>query len=563
MKCILVALDTQYVHTNLAVRYLASCCDPASAPVLCEYNINQQSHLILHDLLSQSPDLIGFSCYIWNIEPIFRLCDDLRKADPHIKLLLGGPEVSFTAAEIMREHSFVDYILCGEGEETFPLLMDTLANGGDTKKIPGLLYRENGTICGDSSYQIVKDLNRIPFAYIGTDLFSLKDRIVYYESSRGCPYACAYCLSGSMGGGLRELPVERVKKDLSCFINNGVPLVKFIDRTFNANKERAKEILRFILAESGDTRFHFEIGADLLDDALLELFCNAPKGKIQLEAGVQSCNPVTLNAVVRRTDMEKLKKNVTALIRSQKVHMHLDLIAGLPYEDFCSFSKSFDEVYLLQPHQLQLGFLKLLKGSSLYYNAAKYGIAVRSYPPYEVIATDNMSATELLALKGVEEVLERYYNSGRTARSIKFLLDRHFASPFTFYYQFSLFCDEKGYLSRPLSVANQFCALYAFVQPLLLKEEAAVFLTLLKLDYLSCGAKGTPPLIFESIKIPSVKDAVQQANLEERISKQDCARAKFDLLPYHPFTLEKKVTLIRIEPDKRDALSGQCKITVI
>lgn len=562
MNVVVTAVDSQYIHQNLAVKSLLSNCRGNIRPKLLVCNINQQPHFVLKRLLSAQPEVAAFSCYIWNISFVLTLCEDLKKISPHTKILLGGPEVSFTPFELLNEHNYLDYILCGEGEESFPLLLDTLQNGGELSAVPGLVYREGETILGDGSYQMIKQLDSLPFPYTIDDLNSSYDKIIYYESSRGCPFSCSYCLSGAIGGGVRELPIPRVKEDLTKFCDAGVKLVKFVDRTFNVNPRRAKEILSFILTSTGDMRFHFEIGADLLDDELLSLLCAAPKGKIQLEAGVQSCNQLTLREVVRLTNLQKLRQNALALLSSGRVHLHLDLIAGLPYEDFDSFGESFDDIYRLQPHQLQLGFLKLLKGSVLLKEVDRHQIVFRAYPPYEVLSTAYLSAAELLELKDVEEVLERYYNSGRAVKGCGYLIDSVFFSPFAFYRALAAFCSQRGCLDRPLSAANQFGVLAQFAKPLLCENAYRQFLALTKLDFLSVGSKGAYPAAFDEIKTDaSIGDHIRLAKHNGLISSSQAHRAKFDIVPLHPQSLEPVPTLVMVETDRRDPITGKCTVT--
>ena len=561
MKTVLAALDSQYIHTNLAIRCLASCCK--EPPVLRDYNINQEPFLILKDLLSLEPDVVGFSCYIWNIQPILRLCSDLKKALPSVFLFLGGPEVSFTAKEFLNEHPEVDCILCGEGETIFPHLLECVSRGQEPS-LPGIVYRAQDQILGDDRYQLAVNWETLPSPYPNTAPLVPEGKIAYYESSRGCPFSCSYCLSGAMGGGVRERPLPQVKQDLARFVREGVPIVKLIDRTFNAHPARAKEIVCYMISLGGPTRFHFEIGADLLDEEFLSLFCSAPRGKFQLEAGVQSCNPQTLSAVVRHTRFEKLRHNVKALMESGNVHLHLDLIAGLPLEDYQSFAHSFDQVYEMQPHQLQLGFLKLLKGSSLWKSAEDYGLVYRDYPPYEVISTPWMSARELLRLKGIEEVVERYYNSGRARRALSYLMGHAYASPFSCYEDLAAYCDERGFLDRPMSAAHQIDALGHFAKEKLSPSSYFTFLSLLKLDYLLSGAKGACPSLFDDIRAQEhIQDSVRMAKQSGMITPEQARRAKFDILPTHPATREQSPTFIMVEPWIRDEITGECSLTVL
>jgi radical SAM superfamily enzyme YgiQ (UPF0313 family) len=553
----LVAIDSQYIHSNLAVRSLAAACSRQAKTVVKEYNINQPRRHAFDDLLTLKPQVIGFSCYLWNIDYVLRLCADLKKVLPQICLLLGGPEVSYTPAEYLQENPQIDYILCGEGEESLPLLLDMLRKGETSPRLPGLTYQSPTGPAGDNGLQLVHSLAELPDPYNGGAF--PEGKIIYYETTRGCPFSCAYCLSGAMGGGVRELPMERVKREISALVRRGVPLVKFVDRTFNANPRRAAELVRFLLSEecAGVTRFHMEIGADLLNSELLDLFAQAPKGKFQLEAGVQSCNEQTLRAVVRTADWETLKKNVQKLMQSGRVHLHLDLIAGLPYEDIKRFSHSFNEVYALDPHHLQLGFLKLLKGSALRKNAEQYGIVYRDDPPYEVLFTPWLTAEELLFLKDLAEVLDRYINSGRARRAIRFLIGVKYDSPFLFYSEFTQFCREAGALSRPLSAENQAQLLGKFAERKLDTAQYREFLYQFKVDYLCSGAKGTVPPIFLPIEVPSdqLRAAIQRRKAMGVLPEKAARNVKFDLLP-DPKTLRKGLQLVMVDKSEQDELTG-------
>ncbi len=565
MKVLLAALDSQYIHTNLAVRSLAQCCPAGVQPIIREYTINQPLPQILFDLVRQEAQLVAFSCYIWNIEAVLRLCEDYRAICPQATILLGGPEVSFDAKALLAANRAVDMVLCGEGEEIFPRLLRRLQQGASPEGLPGVVYRQGDTVLGDESYQTVADLASLPFPYAAG--LPSKGRIVYYESSRGCPFGCSYCLSGAIKGGVRELPLSRVKQELSFFDSHKVDLVKFTDRTFNANPSRAKEIVRYLLSNTHHTRFHFEIGADLLDDELLDLLASAPPERFQVEAGIQSCNPLTLRQVVRHTDLDRLQKNVAALISSKRVHVHLDLIAGLPYEDLPSFARSFNWVYRLNPHQLQLGFLKLLKGSALQRQASALGLVCRRYPPYEVLKSDALSGEDLAKLKDVETVVERYYNSGRAVRSLGYLLDDSSSNPFVFYRGLAEFCARTGRLYRPLNAGEQLQALGEYVQTLPLEAcvaEPARFWELLALDYLANGGKGSPPNVLAPLLSADVQPLVRQLKNDGKITAVQTRRARFVLLKRNPFaacSTDGGYALAMIEPERCGPLDAQAGIT--
>ncbi len=497
MKTILTAINASYVHTNPAVRSLVAAVNDEEV-TFREYNINQPPAEILYDLLKQSPSIICFSCYIWNIGMVLRITEDLKKAQSEIVIILGGPEVSFESEILLKDAPFVDYIVCGEGEKVLPKLLRSIIDG-TAHDVRSVLCRKEGQISGDTRYAVVADIEQLsaPFACIGDEYD--KNRIYYYESTRGCPFSCAYCLSGVTPGGVREKSIDKVKADILRFVERGARLVKFTDRTFNANRFRAMELWRYVIGHTGETCFHFEIGLDLLDEEALALLREAPKGKIQLEAGVQSLNLHTLGTVIRKTNIGKLKKNALAIMKAGNIHLHLDLIAGLPHEDIRSFEQSFHEVYELYPDAIQLGFLKLLKGTTLKKEAEEYGILARSYPPYEVVKTTDMYAEDLLFLHEMAGFVDRYYNTGRMRRAFDFVTQKQMVQPFAWYRELCCFAEKHGYSARPLSVRHQFELIIAFAKTMLETEAFVVFLQHLKVDYQNAKVKGIPPQEFREI----------------------------------------------------------------
>ncbi len=486
MKTVLVAVNASYVHINPAVRSLATASNGRAS--FAEYNINQDPHDILRELLAYKADAIGFSCYIWNIEFVLRLAMDVKLAVPNTCVFLGGPEATFRAEELLHKLS-VDYVMCGEGEERIEEFLAELENGSRVKT-KGVLFLEDKALAGNEAYQTA-DVEKLPAPFSAGDLYD-ENRIYYYESSRGCAFACAYCLSGAVGG-VREKSLEKVKSDIRAFLQRGVKLVKFTDRTFNHNAERAREIIRFLLEEAGDTAFHFEVALDLMDDEMIALLQSAPRGKIQLEAGVQTTNERTLTAVIRKTDVKKIAKNAVKIMEARNIHLHLDLIAGLPYENLESFRRSFDEIYGIYPDALQLGFLKLLPGTRLRKEAERRGIVYRSYAPYEVIRTDDMSAEEILYLKGIEQLLNRYYNTGRARTAFDYLTQEGIFRPFELYERLYAFCEENGYASRPVGARNQFVLLIEFANAVLKPSQKDAFFRALRQDYDHTKVKGKIP----------------------------------------------------------------------
>ncbi len=491
MKTVFVAVNSSYVHTNPAVRSLAAAAEGRAA--FLEYNINQDQHDVLRALLEQKADAYLFSCYIWNIAFVLRVAEDLKRAQSQVKIALGGPEVSF-CAQSMLCYPFVDYVLCGEGEEMIGAFLRQMKT--DNKEVTdGVLYRSAGSICGNDRYQVVRDLDSLPLPFSAEGDIYDENRIYYYESSRGCPFSCAYCLSGAacFPSGVREKSLERVKREIDCFVERGVRLVKFVDRTFNANGKRANEILEYVIHQTHNTSFHFEVALDLMDGRMLALLKEAPQGKIQLEAGVQSTNVQTLELVIRTMDVEKLKKNAREIMGAGNIHLHLDLIAGLPGEGLARFGRSFNEIYELYPDALQLGFLKILHGSVLEEKCEELGIVARSYPPYEVIRTRELKAEELLYLKGIEALLNRYYNTGRARTAFDYLTKSGKLAPFELYEKLFGFCRASGQEGRPVSARNQFVLLIEFAKKELATDDQKEFFMRLRADYIRTKIKGIMP----------------------------------------------------------------------
>lgn len=447
MKILLAACNAKYIHSNLAVYNLKSCSGEYSSRVVVkEYTINQIRDDILKDIYLEQPDVVCFSCYIWNISFVRELVPDLKKILPQVEFWAGGPEVSYDAVEFLKKNPAFFGVMVGEGEETFHELAgyyierkpETLSG------IRGVAFRDEnkGRDIVHTGWRELMDLSKVPFAY--SNLTEFKNRIIYYESSRGCPFSCSYCLS-SIDKKLRFRDIELVKKELQFFIDNKVPQVKFVDRTFNCKHDHAMEIWRYITEnDNGITNFHFEISADLLRAEELALMKTMRPGLIQLEIGVQSTNPQTIKAIRRIMDFEKLKGIVEQIHSFGNIHQHLDLIAGLPYEGYDSFHKSFCDVYALRPEQFQLGFLKVLKGSYMMEMTGEYQILYKDREPYEVLSTAWLTYGEILRLKMVESMVEVYYNSGQFKNTLVFL-EKYFDDPFRMYEALGRFYEKKGY----------------------------------------------------------------------------------------------------------------------
>ena len=444
MKILLVACNAKYIHSNLAVYDLqAYASDYADHIVLKEYTINQQKDDIMRDIYLEHPDVVCVSCYIWNLSFVKELMADLIKILPGADFWAGGPEVSYDAEKFLTENSEFKGVMVGEGEETFKELAGYYVekNPQNLKDMTGICYRDGDQIIHNGWRQIM-DLSSIPFIY--KDLSEFKNRIIYYESSRGCPFSCSYCLS-SIDKKLRFRDTETVKKELQFFIDNKVPQVKFVDRTFNCKHDHAMAIWKYINEhDNGVTNFHFEISADLLREEELQEMSTMRPGLIQLEIGVQSTNPDTIKAIHRTMDFEKLKGIVDRIHGFGNIHQHLDLIAGLPYEDYDSFRNSFNDVYALKPQQLQLGFLKVLKGSHMMEMCKEYGIVYKTQEPYEVLSTKWLDYDHVLKLKTVENMVEVYYNSGQFQNTLEYL-EKFFPDAFSIYERLGSFYMEKGY----------------------------------------------------------------------------------------------------------------------
>lgn len=444
MKILLVACNAKYIHSNLAVYDLqAYASDYADHIILKEYTINQQKDDIMRDIYLEHPDVVCVSCYIWNLSFVKELMADLIKILPGADFWAGGPEVSYDAEKFLTENSEFKGVMVGEGEETFKELAGYYVekNPQDLKDMTGICYRDGDQIIHNGWRQIM-DLSSIPFIY--KDLSEFKNRIIYYESSRGCPFSCSYCLS-SIDKKLRFRDTETVKKELQFFIDNKVPQVKFVDRTFNCKHDHAMAIWKYINEhDNGVTNFHFEISADLLREEELQEMSTMRPGLIQLEIGVQSTNPDTIKAIHRTMDFEKLKGIVDRIHSFGNIHQHLDLIAGLPYEDYDSFRHSFNDVYALKPQQLQLGFLKVLKGSHMMEMCREYGIVYKTQEPYEVLSTKWLDYDHVLKLKTVENMVEVYYNSGQFQNTLEYL-ENFFQDAFSIYERLGSFYMEKGY----------------------------------------------------------------------------------------------------------------------
>ena len=493
MKIILTAINAKYIHSNLAIYSLKAYAKKYAEHIfLAEYTINQQLDEILMDIYKQKPDVLCFSCYIWNISYVETLIREIHKILPSLPIWLGGPEVSYDAEEVLRRLPEVTGVVKGEGEETFLELASYYVEGKGEEYlcgIKGISYRKHDGEIEENQWREIMDLSKVPFVYEDMDEF--RNKIIYYETSRGCPFSCSYCLS-SVDKCLRFRDLKLVKKELQFFLDNEVPQVKFVDRTFNCKHDHALEIWRYIAEnDNGITNFHFEISADLLNEEELALLGTMREGLVQLEIGVQSTNPKTIGEIKRTMRFEKVSDAVKRVNAGRNIHQHLDLIAGLPYEDYKSFGKSFNDVYALSPEQLQLGFLKVLKGSYMEEHTEEYGLVYKSLPPYEVLYTKWLSYEDVLKLKRIEEMVEVYYNSGQFSYTLEHLTGE-FATPFAFFEQLGEYYEKHAFHMISHSRITRYEILLGFVEKYV-SERVDFYRELLVFDlYLRENIKSRP-----------------------------------------------------------------------
>lgn len=482
MRILLTSLNAKFIHSNLAIRYLKEYCEGYSSSniIIREFTINDQIDKILSNIFIEKPNVVGLSCYIWNIEETLKLISSLKQVMPKCKIILGGPEVSFDSRELMEKFPYIDFIIYGEGEDTFRCFIEALENTGDFSSIKGLVYRDGDRVIQNPPRSNIEDIDIIPFPY-RDGLLGLENKIIYYETSRGCPFNCQYCLSSTIEG-IRYFSLERVLDEIDFFIDNKVSQVKLVDRTFNCHPNRAKVIIEHIIRRGGNTNFHFEMAAHIMDRDMVNLLKEAPQGLFQLEIGVQSTNVYTLDSIQRKTDIDKIYEVVKELYEPRNIHIHLDLIAGLPYEDYESFAHSFDNVYSLKPDNLQLGFLKLLKGSGIREEAIKHGYRYTKYAPYEVLENKYISYGQIMNLKAVEDVVEKYYNSHRFEYTLEFLIPYFGNSPFAFFEEFMKYWIDKRLFNVSHSLTTLYEIIYDFISTIE-RIPKQIFKEVLRFDY--------------------------------------------------------------------------------
>lgn len=482
MKVVLSTLNAKYIHTSLALRYLKAFSEKDFDIDIVEYTIKDPAMNIVSDLYQKKPDILGFSCYIWNIEETITVISMMKKINPELIVVLGGPEVSYDTEYWMNRLPDVDYIVMGEGEETFHHLLQELSGDRKMYSVFGAAYRKNDKVIINPPRPKLQ-LDDIPSPHrFAEDVPSLANRVVYFETSRGCPFSCQFCLS-SIEVGVRYFDMERTKSDLLYLIDSGAKLIKFVDRTFNIKRDYAMEIFEFLIQNHRGTVFQFEITADIMRPEVLDYLAkNAPPGIFRFEIGVQSTNDLTNNLVKRRQNFTKLTRTVNMVKESGKIDQHLDLIAGLPEEDYNSFRKTFNDVFELGPEELQLGFLKMLRGTGMRADAEKYGYKYMDHAPYEILGNDILPFTDLIRIKRVEDVLEKYWNAHRMDHTVNYLIREEFPSAFDFFQQFGDFWESQGWQKIGHQLEDLFTRLRAF----LIQRETKklnVIEGLMKLDY--------------------------------------------------------------------------------
>jgi len=492
-KVVLCALNAKYIHSSLSLRYLQAYCRQYNNCQIDirEFTINQSASETMAEIFLLQPDILAFSCYIWNINKICEICADYKKVAPSTHIILGGPEVSYDSVEVLQDRPYIDCIVRGEGELSFNELITVLLESAPLHDVAGITYRDGAEIHHNQDRDLIINLDQIPFPYQGC-MDSLADRTVYYESSRGCPFNCSYCLSSTIKG-VRYFSLPRVKRDLQILLQQQVREIKFVDRTFNSDEKRAREIMEFIVANRGRAQVHLEIDAGIISDSLMDYLAGVPHGIFNFEIGIQSTFKPALDAVRRRHDWERSSYNIQKLRSFANIHLHLDLIAGLPHETYQDFSRTFNMVFSLQPDYLQLGFLKLLKGSDLRRESWRNNYSFQTQPPYQILSHNHLEYHEVLALTRIEELLDRYYNSGHMCKTMNYIRKEIYTdNPIGFFKEFADYWLNK----RLFGLGHKNEALYTYLLSFIRERHALHFFTcheLMKYDYLCKNHKYTLP----------------------------------------------------------------------
>ncbi|MEI6857941.1 DUF4080 domain-containing protein [Psychrilyobacter sp.] len=559
----LLGINSKFVHTNLAIRYIKKMIEQVEeySLTMVESSINNQLPNIIREVIESKPEILLVSTYIWNKEFVFKIIVELKKINPNLKIYLGGPEVSYNATEIMETYSEVDGIIEGEGEKIITNLLQR-----EEKDVLGLYYRDEKNkdeIKFNGHEAPIENLDIIPFPYENLELMENKGKIFYYESTRGCPFRCSYCMS-SIEKSVRSFSLPRVKKDLMTFLDAGVNLVKFVDRTFNLKKDHYMGIWEFLIENyRPNTTFHFEISADLFDDEVISFLTTVPKGLFQFEIGVQTINNRTMKLIRRKNNLEKLSKNVLAI--KDNIHLHLDLIAGLPKEDFETFKSSFNYVYGLKPEMIQLGFLKILRGTEISEQIREFDYKYMEFPPYEVVSNDDIAYEELLKLKDIEEVLDFYYNSGDFIKSVDYLINNFYSSPFEFYLDISDFYENKGHFK----VSHKKLAIFNFLVDFYNekkfgeddREGKIRFIEYIKFDYVNLGKPGKYPEWFKSSKDRGLYHELVEKLVEElkfKNNRQGFKNTEMEEFDIDIFTGERKKTRLLFIYEGKETKIQEC-----
>lgn len=537
MKILLTAINSKFIHSNLAVRYLkAFTKDLPYESKIREFSINDREERILKEIIEEKADVVAFSTYIWNVEIVSRVANLIKLVSPQTEILYGGPEVSYDSKDFM-EKNIGEYLIEGEGEKTYRDFVKYKLGLKELSDIKGLYYRKNDEIIFNGPRPLM-NMDEIVFPYEEDE--DLNNKIVYYEGSRGCPFRCKYCLSSTTHG-VRFHSIERTLEELNFFIKKGVRLVKFVDRTFNCNHKYSMAIWDFLIKADTNTKFHFEISADILKEEEIELLRKAPKGRFQFEVGVQTTNDNVLKNINRFVNFSDIKEKVEELLSINNINQHLDLIAGLPGEDYKSFVKSFNDVHSIKPEEIQLGFLKLLKGSDMRRDAYLYNMKYSPYPPYEILSTDKISYDEIQILKRVEEVVDKYYNSQKFNTILEFFYDK-FETPYEFFYELGNYFEQKGYFNKNIGNTEYYKVFLDFNMEIL-KGKEDYLVDIIRYDYLSFNKKrGIPEFLRSSI----------DKNIEEDIKNQYREEYSFRKFSVEHFSIDIDKFINENKIEKRD-----------
>lgn len=494
MKVLLIAINSRYIHSNLAVRYLrAYTKDMGYECKIKEFSINDREEHVLEQIIEEEPDVVAISTYIWNVEMVERLANLIKIVNPSIEIVYGGPEVSYDSMIFLKNNEG-EYVIEGEGENTYREFIEYKLGKREIESIRGLYYKKEGNVLYNGSRPAMS-LDDVVFPYEEDE--DLTNKIVYYESSRGCPFNCKYCLS-STSHGVRFKSIDKVLKELQFFIDKKVKLVKFVDRTFNCNTKHSMAIWNFLINADTNTHFHFEISADILKDEEIELLRKAPLDRFQFEVGVQTTNDDVLRNINRFVNFSDIKEKVQELLSIRNIKQHLDLIAGLPGEDYDSFVRSFNDVHSIKPEEIQLGFLKLLKGSAMREESSKYDMKFSTYPPYEILSTNKISYKEIIILKKVEGVVDKYYNSQKFNNILKYFYNKY-DRPYNFFYELAMFFDKKGYFNKNIGNSEYYKVFLDFNMEIL-KNDDVYLKDIIRFDYLTFNKKrGMPEFLRDSI----------------------------------------------------------------